>query len=401
MENLINCPHCNEEINIKKALQNQVSGEVNAQYRDKYAAKDQEQEVKAAELLVRENAIKEQEQNKKSQDELIDSKVQEELKKLTPSLEQQAGSKFAPILIEAKELKKTVLAYQQKELTDQLDEATRVDQQKLRDEQIRASESKRLQAEFDSKLELQKREDEQKRKQMQSTFEKGVKQAEQGSMQIQGEAGEISIENYLLDTYIFDKVDPIKPGAKGADLLLSVSENGRTIDGTIYIEIKRHKIFKKSWIPKFTDDLLEKNADIGLLITENLPEDITGPILIDDIWVCSFENYQVVINFLRYTLIELNSVKVNNNNVLDKQSLVYRYVTSKEFARIMSGFYDLFLKEETSINYDERLILASISKRRKNLESANKLVGLLVGSFQSYCGDSLGEIKALEMDEVA
>ena len=46
MENLINCPHCNEEINIKKALQNQVSGEVNAQYRDKYAAKDQEQEVK-------------------------------------------------------------------------------------------------------------------------------------------------------------------------------------------------------------------------------------------------------------------------------------------------------------------------------------------------------------------
>ena len=84
MENLINCPHCNEEINIKKALQNQVSGEVNAVYKERNAAKEAKQLAKDAELIAREKAIEGKELNKKSQDELFDLRVQEELKKLTP-----------------------------------------------------------------------------------------------------------------------------------------------------------------------------------------------------------------------------------------------------------------------------------------------------------------------------
>ena len=412
MENIINCPHCNEEINIKRALQNQVSGEVNAVYQSKYAAKDQEYEAKDEvikakenEILAREKALEESEHKKKLEDEKtqaqINKGIEEGVNKLKTTIEKEINSKYEPLLEESAEDKKIILAFEQKAIKAIRDEATKETAQKKRDEEIRAEEAKKHQADTDSKLELQRLEYEQKMKQMHSTFERGAKQAVQGSVQIQGEAGEVSIEKYLENTYLYDKVEPIKPGAKGADLLLNVSNDGRIVDGTIYIEIKRHKDYKKTWIPKFKNDLLERNADIGLLVTEAMPKGISKPTLIDDIWVCSFSDYQIVVEFLRQTVIEVSQVEMVNKNAIDKKSLVFGFVTSKEFARIMDTVYNCFVEEGKSIDYDERLWQASLNKRRKNLEVVKKLVGLLVGSFQSYCGDSISEIKALEMDEVA
>ena len=151
---------------------------------------------------------------------------------------------------------------------------------------------------------------------------------------------------------------------------------------------------------KYIYDIREKNADIGVLVTAVMPKGVTKPILMDGIWVCSLNDYEFIIECLRQNLIELRKVMVINENALDKQALVYQFVTSKEFARIMEALYEHFLEEEKSINYDDRLWQQSLNKRRKRLEMDNKLVGQLVGAFQSYCGDSISEIKSLEMSEV-
>ncbi|MDC0181545.1 DUF2130 domain-containing protein [Candidatus Thioglobus sp.] len=409
--NTINCPHCNGEINVKSALQNQVSGEVNAQYKDKYAARDEMLEKKAAELFARENAIKEQEQNNKSQDDLIDSKVQEELKKLMPNLEQEVGSKFAPILEEAAEMKKAILAYQQKEIKDKRDEATRQDELALRDEKIRAEQAERMRADFekqreadkaahDRALELQKLEGEEKVKQMKNSLEKGLSQANQVPQQIQGEAGENIVENHLINAYPFDTLEPIKTGAKGADCLLKVSDNGRDTKRSIYIEVKRHKDFKQAWIPKFKNDIREINADIGVIATEVMPKGISKPVCIDGIWVASLTDYDFVIDCLRHNLIELSRLEIVNENALDKQSLVYQFVTSKEFARILDELYERYKEELTSLDYEERLMNKSWGKRRKNLELIKKTTGSFIGAFQAYSGNAISEIKALEVSEV-
>lgn len=405
--NTINCPHCNGEINVKSALQNQVSGEVNAQYKDKYAARDEILEKKAAELCARENAIKEQEQNKKSQDDLIDSKVQEELKKLMPNLEQEVGSKFAPILEEAAEMKKAILAYQQKEIKDKRDEATRQDELALRDEKIRAKEAEKYREKREAEkiahakeLELQKLEADEKVKQMENTLQKGISQAGQTSQQIQGEAGEISVENYLTATYPFDTIVSIKPGAKGADYLMKVSDNGRSTGRSIYVEVKRHKDFKQAWIPKFKNDIREINADIGVIATEVMPKGVSKPVCMDGIWVASLTDYEFVIDCLRHNLIELSRLEIVNENALDKQSLVYQFVTSKEFARILDELYERYKEELTSLDYEERLMNKSWGKRRKNLELIKKTTGSFIGAFQAYSGNAISEIKALEVSEV-
>jgi len=408
MENTINCPHCNAEINIKSALQNQVSSEVNKEYKEHYAAKD-------AELKAREKALKENELNEKSQieqnDILIKKGVEEGVKNLIPNIEKDIGLKYKGVSAEAADIKKELLAYKQKEIRDNQDKKTREAQQNLRDEEVRAEEADKQRAEFSKQreidkikstkqMELQRLESEEKMKQMANTFKKGVLQVNQGSMQIQGEAGEISVENFLNKTYPFDTIESIKPGAKGADYLQYVSDNGKNTCGTIYIEVKRHNDFKKVWIPKFKNDILEKNADIGVLATAVMPEGATKPILMDGIWVCSLNDYEFVIEFLRQNLIELSRVKVINENALEKQSLVYKFVTSKEFARIMEVLYDCYQDANKSIDYEEKLLTISWGKRRKNLEIIKKTTSLLIGAFQAYSRDSISEIKALEMSEV-
>ena len=408
MQDTINCPTCNTEIDVKKALQNQVSGQVNLQYKERYAAKD-------AELKAREKAVEEKEFSKKSQEKhnqsLIDKGVEEAIKKIKPSIEKDIGSKFETVLEKAAEDKKALLAFEQKAIEEEQDKLTREDEQKLREDKVRVDEAKKLRTEFEKQreidkkeyakqMELQRLENEETMKQMENTFQKGVRQVSQGSMQIQGEAAEISVENFLNETYPFDTIESIKPGAKGADYLQYVSDFGSNTCGTIYIEVKRHKDFKPAWIPKFKNDIREKNADIGVLVTEVMPKGVTKPILMDGIWVCSMNDYEFIIECLRQNLIELRKVKVINENALDKQALVYQFVTSKEFARIMEALYEHFLEEEKSINYDDRLWQQSLNKRRKRLEMDNKLVGQLVGAFQSYCGDSISEIKSLEMSEV-
>jgi len=408
MENVINCPHCNKEINIKSALQSQVSGEVNAQYKHKYAVKHQEQEVKDAELLARENSVKEQELNKKSQEELFDSKVQEEVKRIMPSLEQEVGAKYSPIVDESAEMKKKLLAYEQKDLKDKRDEATREEELRLRDDKIRAEEAEKSRAQrekdkiaYAKELELKGLEGDERVKQMENTLQKGLSQAGQTSQQIQGEAGEISVENYLTSTYPLDTIESIKPGAKGADYLMHISDNGRETRSKLYVEVKRHNNFSQGWISKFNQDIREKNADIGVLATETMPKGVTKPICIDGIWIASLTDYEFVVDCLRHNLIELSRKEIVNENVLDKQSLVYNFVTSKEFARIMDLLYEAYQEELKSVDYEEKVMNKSWGKRRKNLLIIKQTTSSFIGAFEAYSGNAICEIKALEMDEVA
>jgi hypothetical protein len=44
--------------------------------------------------------------------------------------------------------------------------------------------------------------------------------------------------------------------------------------GTIYYESKRTKDFQPSWIEKFKADIRDKDANIGVLVTEVMPADM-------------------------------------------------------------------------------------------------------------------------------
>ena len=73
---------------------------------------------------------------------------------------------------------------------------------------------------------------------------------QQGSMQAQGEASELLIEDALKSLFPVDDLTEVKKGASGADCILTVKNlTGRAV-GKINIEVKQTKNFSKDWVTK-------------------------------------------------------------------------------------------------------------------------------------------------------
>jgi hypothetical protein len=71
-----------------------------------------------------------------------------------------------------------------------------------------------------------------------------------------------------------DTIEEIKKGARGGDCIQTVNTRADQNCGTIYYESKRTKDFQPSWIEKFKADIRDKDANIGVLVTEVMPADM-------------------------------------------------------------------------------------------------------------------------------
>ena len=113
-----------------------------------------------------------------------------------------------------------------------------------------------------------------------------------GSMQLQGEVMELAIEEWLASQFPLDTIDEIKKGAKGADCLQIVNTREQINCGTIYYESKRTKNFEKKWIEKFKNDIRDKRATVGVLVTEAMPSDMDRMGLKEGIWICTYNEFK-------------------------------------------------------------------------------------------------------------
>ena len=157
----------------------------------------------------------------------------------------------------------------------------------------------------------------------------------QGSVQSQGEAGEVLIEETLNNKFPNDDILEIPKGKKGADILHKIKANSGKLAGTILYESKITKIFKKEWIPKLKKDMSDNNSDIGVIITATFPKGVKKASLIDGIWVCNFYEFEILSLALRENIMNLfksNLVRSIDDNVPQK---IFEYLISNEFKLAM------------------------------------------------------------------
>jgi len=158
--------------------------------------------------------------------------------------------------------------------------------------------------------------------QLKEKAKEAQRKAEQGSMQLQGEAQELVIEEWLKENFPLDLIEEIKKGAKGADCLQTINTRANKACGTIYYESKRTKNFQPTWIEKFKQDIRDKNANIGVLVTETMPPDMTRMGLMDDIWICSFDEFKGLSVVLRERIIAVSEAISSQENKGDKMVII-------------------------------------------------------------------------------
>jgi len=409
-QSTIKCPNCGIEINIEEALYSklQTKFEIDIESeRKKYklamlnlsAQKEKLEEQENAFNLKLQEALNNQlaKEKIKMQYELTESikttltkenaleleQLQKELSEKSKQLQELnlQKAKVAQLEREKEELASKIKAESQIELNRQL----QLERQKALKEAELASEMK-LKAKEEQLAQIKKQLDDAKRK------------AEQGSMQIQGEAQEISIEDYLQLNFKYDVVEEVSKGAFGADCIQTINTPEFQNCGKICYESKNTKSFSNDWIKKLKRDMLEANADVGVLVTAAMPKDMQRMGYIEGIWVCSYEEFKGSVALIREAVINVYKASKSQENRADKMSLLYGYFTGNEFSMQLHSIVEGFVAMQEELNKQKRSVMASWKRQQKHIDSVLLNTTNMYGSIKGIAGNAIVNVEALELE---
>lgn len=408
-KNSIQCPECSAEINVNDILYRQIEGQLQAELKARAADNEKKNadalsEIKEkAQALEKEQASFEQKlldgvskqlkSERKSLSDQLRKEIAEEQNDRMTDLQKQIYEKSEQV----KELGRAKIMVEQ--LTREKEEAEQKAQLKAEQsltEQLKL-EKEKIQKLADEQNELKLKQKDEHLEQLKRQLSDAQRKAEQGSMQTQGEAQELAIEEWLANQFPLDGIEEIKKGQRGGDCLQVVNTYESQNCGSIYYESKRTKDFQKTWIEKFKADMREKGVDIGVLVTNVLPKDLDRMGLVDGVWVCTYEEFKALSFVLREKIIAINTARRSGENKADKMSLLYSYLTSNEFKMQIDAIVEGFTQMQTDLDAEKRAMARIWKQREKQITKVLENTTGMYGSVRGIAGNAIGQVKSLEL----
>lgn len=405
MANKIKCPKCGEEIDIENLIQAKAKDTLDKKLAQQKAELDKQLEEykKQTETLKSQlekekekaidDALKSQKQEFKAKEEELKKNIREEQKEAYQELEKELEEKSLQIK-ELNKLKaeKSRLEREKEELQEKIIADTEKEfSQKL------VEEKQKYQKQAEEKFELQIKELQKQLQDQKDLTEEMKKRQEQGSMQLQGEVQELAIEKYLKENYIYDEIKEVGKGDMGADSLQIVNTSYKPNCGTIYYESKRTKTFKEDWIAKFKNDIQEKGADIGVLVTAIYPKNMTRMGMRDGVYICTYEEFKALSFILRETLIKISDTKTLQENRHEKSAILYNYLTSTEFRFQFETIVNAFVGLQNDLESEKRAMNKLWKKREKEIQNVLSATTDMYGAIQGISGNAIQRVEALEL----
>ena len=410
-DNRIECPNCGQDIDVNEILYHKLDDDLKKKYNDKLAQETHKLEEQQAEISQKLSAIKEQEAAIQKQiAEGINAKLGEEreqiieqekakavkeqaesIKLLQKDLDEQAvkvqelnktKAEFAKLQREKDQLKTSLEAENEQKLNKLLD------QERDKIHKVEAEKNALKVSEKDHVIQ-----------QLHEQLKEAQRKAEQGSSQIQGEVQELAIEEWLGQQFPLDTIDEIKKGATGGDCLQIVNTRQNQNCGSIYYESKRTKAFQPNWIEKFKNDIRDKNADIGVLVTQTMPQDMHRLGQREGVWICTFEEFKGLCQVLRQSIILIDEAAASQENKGDKMEMLYTFLTSNEFRLQVEGIVEGFTQMQTDLESEKRSLQGHWKKREKQIEKVLNNTIHMHSSIKGIAGAAIQSVPLLELSE--
>jgi hypothetical protein len=406
----INCPNCGTPIDVQDILAHQVEEQIKVKYQSALAEEKKKYDAQQA-LLTKEKEEFEKKKLKENElfQERLDTKLKEERKSIEEKLKAKLGEEqkeqfdllqqeLKDKSLQLQELNKTKaeiekLKREKDEIKSQVeaDAAIRLNLQITEEkEKIRKTEEDKNELRF---KELMKQLEDQKR-----LTEEMKRKQEQGSMQLQGEVQELAIEEWLRTKFPLDTIDEIKKGVRGGDCLQIVNTRNQQNCGTIYYESKRTKDFSATWLEKFKTDIRERNANIGVLVTEAMPAGMERMGLKEGIWICTFEEFKGLSGVLRESIIQLSNALSSQENKGDKMHMLYDYLTSNAFRLQVEAIVEGFTTMRADLEKEKNAFARMWKQREKQIEKVTQNTIEMYGSIRGIAGSAVQEVKLLNLD---
>lgn len=258
---------------------------------------------------------------------------------------------------------------------------------------IRDTARKQMGEEYELKL----RDEQEKNGALRKQIDELKRRAEQGSQQAQGETLELVIEEALADAFRADRIDEVRKGVHGADVLQQVRTPAGAEAGTILWETKRTKNWQADWLRKARQDQREAGAAISIIVSEVLPADISAFGLVQGVWVCSRACVIPLATALRAGLLEIANARRALEGQHGKMEAVYEYLTGVEFKNRVTGMLEPLIGMRQTLEKEKAATQKNWAARDKQIDQILGGVAFMYGELQGIIGASLPRIEGLEL----
>lgn len=409
MPNII-CPNCNHSFEATDALRDEIQKELRHKMVEWQTQKEQDFKLKEA-------SFKQQlEQKEKEATALLESEKKKMAEAMETSIRKQVSGDYevqlkllseqvqtnSEKLKEARQKELEFLKKEQELLTKEQELEINL-QKMLLDERGKLTETIRQEESDKNKnkeneYQLKLKELEEKFEQQRKLAEEMKRKAEQGSMQSQGEAQELMLEEMLRNAFPFDVISEVAKGVRGADCMQLVRNKFGQDCGKIIFESKRTQAFSNEWLEKLKADMRSQGADIAVIVTQRLPKDMDRFGEKDGVWICTFPEVRALVHVLREGIIKVAAAVKSQENKGDKMQMLYAYLTSSEFSEQWRAIREGFLSMRQSIIKERDQMEKLWKSREKQLEKVLLNIAHFKGSIEGIAGQEF-ELNLLEEND--
>jgi hypothetical protein len=375
----IACPSCGKKIPLTRALRADIEASLKEEFDERERALREQLEAR------REQDI---ERVEKDAAKKAEKKLAQELAGLKDQVKEQAREIDEARRVELA-LRKRERELEKKQADLEVTVARTLDQERVK-----------LVAETQARLcdehRMKDAEKERQLSDMRRQIEDLRRKADQGSQQIQGEAGEDRLEAILVDAFPMDHISGIGQGVRGADLHQVVVDNRGTKCGAILWECKNAKNWSDAWIGKLKNDQRALRADVAVLVTSSLPKGCTRFTFIEGVIVTDFACAAALAGVLRIQLQQLAQARHAASSKEEKLELLYRYLSGIEFRQRVEAVVDAFTAMRADVDQERRAAVRAWSRRAKQIDAVTFNVAGMYGDLQGLV-PSLPSIRLLEL----
>lgn len=403
----VTCPECGHEFPLSEAVLGSLRDGVRKELSADVSKREQMLEKRLGEIRAREEQLQKQAGD-------LDTEVQKQLALRLKEAEARARKQVEDALslrmqdlqsqltekgaaLKAAQEQELALLRDKRRLQEEREAFTVEAARKLDAERAKLRQQLSEQLEEQNRLKLAEREkiiDDLRRE-----MEVLQRKATQGSQQTQGEVLELDFAAALTATFPGDTILEVSKGVRGADVAQTVVGGAGRSCGIILYEAKRTKNWSDAWLPKLKEDMRNAKAELGVIVTEMLPDGMKRFGLIEGVWVTDFASALPLATSLRWSLRQLSNAKLSQDGAKEKAAVLYAYLTGAEFRQRVEAVIEAFTSMKEDLEAEKRAITKHWAKRDKQLTQVVENMAGMYGDIQGLSGSALREIKVLTLAE--
>ncbi|MBL1321880.1 MAG: DUF2130 domain-containing protein [Methylophaga sp.] len=401
-EDTINCPKCEQSFALREGLSQHLIEQYESEYDamltkeraelEQQVAKEQERKL-SKQFQTKLADLKEQLDDSKQAQIKAKSQIEIAKKKAAQDAREDALFEVTSLKDEVANKDKRLAEFREAELNLRKEKSL-LEQQKadlaVEVERKIAAERHAIEAKINESFSLKEAEYRKKISDAQKSNEELTRKLEQGSQQLQGEVLELEVESLLQQSYPLDIIEPVKKGARGADVIHHVKLRSGTLCGKIIWETKRAENWSNNWVPKLKEDLQRENGDIAVLVSTAFPAGISEPMVQHEgIWLVRPELVQGLSAALRTVLIESQRQKSVSDGKGEQMEALFDYVTSNQFAQRIRSVVENYEVMRSDLEKEKAAMQRLWKKRETQISRISDQMLSVCGELQGISATSL------------